>query len=85
MQNDHVENFNAQIRDEKLDGKIFYALTEVRGIAESWRASATLSVVGFTTTVDKRSRQFTCHRYRNGMLDEVAAINENALPLVSTR
>ena len=33
----HLESFNARLRDELLDGEIFYTLAEARIIIESWR------------------------------------------------
>jgi putative transposase len=36
-ENGYVESFNARIRDELLDGEIFYSLREAQIIIESWR------------------------------------------------
>ncbi|WP_395689192.1 IS3 family transposase [Aestuariivirga sp.] len=36
-ENGYIESFNARIRDELLDGEIFYTLAEARVIVESWR------------------------------------------------
>ena len=36
-ENGYVESFNARLRDELLNGEIFYTLTEARIIIESWR------------------------------------------------
>ena len=36
-ENDYVESFNARLRDELLDGEIFYTLREARTVIESWR------------------------------------------------
>ena len=33
----YVESFNARLRDELLDGEIFYSLREAQVIIESWR------------------------------------------------
>ena len=33
----YVESFNARLRDELLDGEIFYSLREAQIIIESWR------------------------------------------------
>ena len=35
--NGFIESFNARLRDELLDGEIFYSLKEVRVVVESWR------------------------------------------------
>jgi transposase InsO family protein len=36
-ENGHIESFNARLRDELLDGEIFYSLREARIVIESWR------------------------------------------------
>jgi hypothetical protein len=36
-ENGYVESFNARLRDELLDGEIFYALREAEVVIESWR------------------------------------------------
>jgi putative transposase len=36
-ENGFIESFNARLRDELLDGKIFYLLAEARIVIESWR------------------------------------------------
>jgi len=36
-ENGFIESFNARLRDELLDGEIFYSLKEARTIIESWR------------------------------------------------
>ena len=36
-ENDYVESFNARLRDELLDGEIFYSLKEAQIIIEDWR------------------------------------------------
>ena len=36
-ENGYVESFNARLRDELLDGEIFYTLREARVVIESWR------------------------------------------------
>ena len=33
----HFESFNARLRDELLDGEIFYTLQEAQTVIESWR------------------------------------------------
>ena len=35
--NGYVERFNARLRDELLDGEIFYTLREAQIVIESWR------------------------------------------------
>ena len=36
-ENGFIESFNARLRDELLDGEIFYTLAEAKIIVESWR------------------------------------------------
>jgi putative transposase len=36
-ENGYIESFNARLRDELLDGEIFYTLQEARIVIESWR------------------------------------------------
>ena len=36
-ENGYVESFNARLRDELLDGEIFYTLREAEVVIESWR------------------------------------------------
>ncbi len=36
-ENGFIESFNARLRDELLDGEIFYSLREARIVIESWR------------------------------------------------
>ena len=40
-ENGFIESFNARLRDELLDGEIFYSLAEARIVIESWRRQAT--------------------------------------------
>jgi transposase InsO family protein len=36
-ENGFIESFNARLRDELLDGEVFYALREAQTVIESWR------------------------------------------------
>ena len=36
-ENGHVESFNVRLRDELLDGEIFYSLAEAKVVIERWR------------------------------------------------
>jgi putative transposase len=36
-ENGYVESFNARLRDELLDGEIFYSLREAQVVIEGWR------------------------------------------------
>jgi transposase InsO family protein len=41
-ENGYVESFNARLRDELLNGEIFYTLREAHIVIESWRCHASL-------------------------------------------
>jgi transposase InsO family protein len=36
-ENGYIESFNARLRDELLDGEIFYSLREAQIVIDSWR------------------------------------------------
>ena len=36
-ENGYIESFNARLRDELLNGEIFYSLQEAKIVTESWR------------------------------------------------
>ena len=36
-ENGYVESFDARLRDELLDGEVFYSLAEARVVIEGWR------------------------------------------------
>ena len=36
-ENGYIESFNARLRDELLNGEIFYSLAEAKVVIESWR------------------------------------------------
>ncbi len=40
-ENGYVESFNARLRDELLEGEIFYTLREAEVVIESWRRHST--------------------------------------------
>jgi putative transposase len=40
-ENGYVESFNGKLRDELLNGEIFYTLREARVLIERWRSSTT--------------------------------------------
>jgi hypothetical protein len=42
-ENGYCESFNGSLRDELLNGEIFYTLAEARVLIEAWRGSATSS------------------------------------------
>jgi putative transposase len=36
-ENDYCENFNGKLRDERLNGEVFYSLKETQIVLEQWR------------------------------------------------
>jgi len=52
-ENGYVESFNARLRDELLNGEIFYSLREAQIIIESWRQH--YNTVRPHTSLDYRS------------------------------
>ena len=41
-ENGYIESFNARLRDELLDGELFYSLKEAQIVIESWRRATTM-------------------------------------------
>jgi putative transposase len=41
-ENGYIESFNARLRDELLNGEIFYTLREAQIVIESWRPHASI-------------------------------------------
>ena len=41
-ENGYVESFNGKLRDELLDGEIFYTLREAQVLTEAWRRTDSL-------------------------------------------
>ena len=37
LENGYCESFNSRLRDEFLNGEIFYSMKELRVLAERWR------------------------------------------------
>jgi transposase InsO family protein len=42
-ENGYIESFNARLRDELLNGEIFYTLREAQIITESWASAASIT------------------------------------------
>ena len=53
-ENGYIESFNARLRDELLNGEIFYTLREVQIVIESWRPR--LNRIQATSTRGVRAR-----------------------------
>ena len=69
-ENGYVESFNARLRDELLDGEIFYTLREGQIVIESWRrhydAVRPHAALGYKAPAPRCSCQLSPHgRLRN--------------------
>src|SRR4051794_5216563 len=49
-ENGYCESFNSKLRDELLNGEIFYSLAEAKVIIEAWRRRAPALIVGLQAT-----------------------------------
>ncbi len=58
-ENGYNESFNGKLRDELLNGEIFYTLKEAKVLIEQWRRH-----YGITTPSDRTARWATDHRHR---------------------
>ena len=56
-ENGYVESFNARLRDELLDGEIFYTLKEARILIESWRRYYNTMRPNSSLATDRRPRK----------------------------
>jgi putative transposase len=55
-ENGYIESFNARLRDELLNGEIFYTLREAQIIAESWRRNYNTSKASNSKTASRSSK-----------------------------
>ena len=70
------ESFNARLRDELLDGEIFYSLSEARIVIESWRFSKLFGRVLNKLEHTDASRYTNQLRYFQKKLDESLALTD---------
>ena len=56
-ENGYIESFNARLRDELLNGEIFYCLREAQIVLESWRATTTQNVPTLHSAIAHRHRK----------------------------
>ena len=49
-ENGYIESFNARLRDELLNGEIFYTLREAQIVIESWQRPSRLNPIQATST-----------------------------------
>jgi hypothetical protein len=66
-ENGYVESFNARLRDELLDGEIFYSLREAEVVIESWRPHYTTPSARTPPSASgRRLRRWSCRPSRPG-------------------
>ena len=59
-ENGYCESFNSKLRDELLNGKIFYSLAEARVVIEAWRVHYNTARPTRPSAIDRpRRRPFT--------------------------
>jgi transposase InsO family protein len=56
-ENGYCESFNSKLRDEFLNGEIFYSMKEIRVLAERWRSTTTPSGHTLRWATDRRHRR----------------------------
>ena len=59
-ENGFIESFNARLRDELLDGEIFYSLREAQVVIESWRRHYNRCARTPRSATGRRPRRCSC-------------------------
>ncbi len=59
-ENGYIESFNARLRDELLNGEIFYSLREAQILIESWRRHYNGVRRNPRSATARRSRRCSC-------------------------
>jgi transposase InsO family protein len=67
-ENGFVESFNARLRDELLDGEIFYSLREAQIVIESWRRHFNTTRPHASLGYRHQPRRCSCHPSSHGQL-----------------
>ena len=67
-ENGYVESFNARLRDELLDGEIFYTLREAQIVIESWRRHYNAARPHASIGYQAPARKCSCRRSPHGRL-----------------
>ena len=68
-ENGYIESFNARLRDELLDGEIFYSLQEAQIVIESWRRHYNARAAARISRLSRRRhRKCSCPRSPRGRL-----------------
>ena len=67
-ENGYIESFNARLRDELLNGEIFYTLREAKIVIESWRRHYKLFGRMHRSTTNHQHRKSSCRRSPRGRL-----------------
>ena len=63
-ENGYCESFNSKLRDELLNGEIFYTLQEAKVIIENWRRHYNTIRPHSSSATDHRHRRPSCPRVR---------------------
>ena len=63
-ENGYCESFNGKLRDELLNGEIFYTLKEAKIVIESWRRHYNTVRPHSSLGYDRRHQKFSPHRAR---------------------
>ena len=76
-ENGYVESFNARLRDELLDGEVFYTLQEAKVVIEGWLVT--------TTIYGRLPLQVGCRRGRLWMPQSIRPVAGAITPLAMRR
>ena len=64
-ENGYCESFNSKLRDELLNGEIFYTLEEARAVIEGWRPTTTRCARTHRSVTNHRLQRQCYGRLRN--------------------
>ena len=67
----NTESFNVRLRDELLDGEIFYLLHEAQIVIESWRGTSTRSGPAHLLTINHQHQNGPCHHFTTWTADRL--------------
>ncbi len=67
LENGYVESFNARLRDELLNGEIFYSLREAQIIIESCGVITMLSGRTLRSATSHQRPRSSCRRWLHGL------------------
>ncbi len=79
-ENGYVDSFNARLRDELLDGEIFYTLREAQIIIESWRRHYNTVRPHASLATAHRPRRCSCQPSPHGRLRNPGQLRRPCYP-----